>query len=354
MTSMIQNLLERQKHRGLDRKLQTANGLIDLTSNDYFGFAKKERAQNACPGATGSRLLTGHLPLYEQLEKWIAEFHRAESCLIFNSGYTANLGLLSALGTAASTFVYDREIHASMIDGMRLGKGKNIPFRHNDLSSLERRLQHNPPSVFVLIESIYSLSGDLAPIEAMTQLCAQYGANLIVDEAHATGNFGPRGEGLVCQLHLESKVFARIHTFSKALGAHGGCVVGSQLLKEYLLNYSRPLLYTTALPPSTLDHVAHNYHKLQEQAQEHQEALQRLIQYFCQKTGRIHCHSPIQPLRLGSIEHTRAISHQLREKGIDIRAIVPPTVRKDQPCLRLVLHSFNQQRDIDLLLEVLG
>lgn len=350
---MIESLLDRQKQRGLDRKLQTASGLIDLTSNDYFGFAKKKRVQSACPGATGSRLLTGHSSLYEELERWIAEFHRAESCLIFPSGYTANIGLLSALGTARTTFLYDLEIHASMIDGMRLGKGKNIPFRHNNLSSLERRLQHARPPVFVLIESVYSLSGDLAPIEAIAQLCAQYSADLLVDEAHATGIFGTRGEGLVCHLGLESKVFARIHTFSKALGAHGGCVVGSQSLKEYLLNYSRPLLYTTALPPSTLDHVAHNYKKCASQAQEQQASLQRLIQYFCHKTGRTNDQSPIHPLRIGNIEETRAAAHQLREKGIDLRAILPPTVRQKQPCLRLVLHSFNRPSEIDLLLEEL-
>ncbi len=348
---MIQERLQQQKNQGLFRQLQTTDGLIDLTSNDYFGFAREERRYHARSGSTGSRLLTGNSLLYEQIEEQIARFHRAESCLIFNSGYTANIGLVSALGRPESTFLYDRDIHASMLDGLRLGKGKNLPFRHNNLSSLEQRLQQAVPPVFVLIESIYSIMGDIAPIEAIAQLCTQYGAYLLVDEAHATGNFGPQGEGFVCQLGLESSVFARIHTFSKALGSHGGCVVGSHTLKDYLLNYARPLIYTTALPPSTLEDIAYNYAKLKQEAKKHQDVLQRLIEYFCHKTGSARFHSPIQSLLIGNAKEARAQSHRLREKGIDVRAIVSPTVRKGEECLRIVLHSFNRESDIDQLCE---
>lgn len=351
---MITARLQKRESQGLLRKLSTSSDLIDLTSNDYFGFAGTEQIQQARPGATGSRLLTGNSTFYQQLEEQIAQFHRAENCLIYNSGYMANLGLISALGTDETTFLYDLDIHASVIDGMRLTGGKKLPFRHNDLESLDRRLQKASPPLFVLIESIYSISGELAPIAEIADLCAKYQARLIVDEAHATGIWGPRGEGLVCQLNLESKVFARVHTFSKALGAHGACVLGSHQLKEYLINFSRPLIYTTALPPSSLAHIALSYERLKCEAPSHQKKLQTLIAYFGQKTGMRATCSPIRPLHVGSADKARAISQNLRAKGVDVRPIVPPTARKGKECLRVVLHSFNQESDIDKLMEALG
>jgi|SRR5579862_1067858 len=351
---MINARLQKRESLGLLRKLSTSTDLIDLTSNDYFGFARTERTEKAYTGATGSRLLTGNSPFYEQLEEQIAKFHRAESCLIYNSGYTANLGLISALGTESTTFLYDLDIHASIIDGMRLGEGKKFPFRHNDLESLEQRLKKALPPIFVLIESIYSISGELAPLEGIVELCSQYAADLIVDEAHATGNCGFHGEGLVCQLNLESKIFARVHTFSKALGAHGACVLGNHKLKEYLINFSRPLIYTTALPPSALAHIAWNYERLKKEARSHQQRLQHLIAYFCKKTGMRATCSPIQPFYTGSVDIARAISQTLYQKGIDVRAIVSPTIGKGKECLRVVLHSFNQEAEIDQLIGALA
>ena len=350
---MITALLERQKQRGLWRKLQTPSGLIDFASNDYFGFGKMLSQQKTQTGATGSRLLTGNSAFYEELEQKIAHFHRAESCLIFNSGYIANLGLISALGRPETTFLYDIDIHASMMDGMRLGKGKNLAFRHNSLDSLEQRLQKTTPPVFVLIESIYSMTGDLAPIADIAKLCSTYQAHLIVDEAHATGNFGPYGEGLVCHFCLESQVFARIHTFSKALGAHGGCVVGSADLKDYLLNYSRPLLYTTALPQSTLDHIAASYEKLRNEASTKQCLLQKLIASFCKKIGKSPNQSPIQPLLIGDPHRARFLSESLKTQGLDVRAMVAPTVGRGKELLRIVLHSFNHEKEVHLLAEAL-
>lgn len=343
--------LQRQADLGLLRKLSISHHLIDLTSNDYFGFAHEERTQTACAGSTGSRLLTGNSVLCEQLEEHIARFHRAESCLIFNSGYAANLGLISALATPSTTFLYDLNIHASMIDGMRLGEGKKFPFRHNDLESLEQRLKRATPPIFVLIESIYSIHGDIAPLMEISQLCARYYAHLIVDEAHATGNCGPYGEGLVCQLNLESHVFARIHTFSKALGAHGACIVGNSDLKQYLINFSRPFIYTTALPPSALNHIAFSYEKLKKEASTHQRKLSFLIDYFCKKMHIQATRSPIYPFHVGNIHTARSMSQRLLAQRIDVRPILSPTIGKGKECLRIVLHSFNREDEIDQLIE---
>ena len=232
--AFLNTRLQKRKEQGWLRSLQSTVGLIDLTSHDYFGFAQQGHPikENFYAGSNGSRLLSGNHFFYEELENKIAKILQAESCLIYNSGYTANLGLLSALGGDAATFLYDLEIHASMMDGMRLSDAKTRPFRHNDLESLERRLKNASLPVFVLVESIYSISGDIAPLEEITALCTKYGASLIVDEAHAMGICGNLGEGLVAELGLEAHVFARIHTFSKVLGAHGACILGSKTRKE--------------------------------------------------------------------------------------------------------------------------
>lgn len=340
----MQNRLEQRRDQGLLRRLKSQKSLIDFTSNDYFGFARTESSGSAPVGATGSRLLTGNHPLFAELEEKIAAFHRAESCLIFNSGYTANLGLLSAIGGPETRFIYDLDIHASMIDGMRLSEAKALPFRHNDLASLENRLKKNPHA-YVLIESVYSISGDLAPLKEIVQLCKQYGASLIVDEAHATGIFGAHGEGRVVEENLESGVFARVHTFSKALGTHGGCVLGSALLKEYLVNFSRPFIYTTALPPQLLLLIDATYERLKKEAKMHQHRLRELLAYLG-KSG----HSPIQPIY---IPEACEVASRLQEAGVDVRAILPPTTPKGRECLRIVLHSFNCEAEIDTLRELL-
>ena len=350
-TPFLDIRLQKRRDQGLLRSLQSTVGLVDLTSNDYFGFAQGGNLVqgNARTGSTGSRLLTGNHPFYEELEDQIAKFHQAESCLIYNSGYIANLGLLSALGTETATFLYDFEIHASMVDGMRLSDAKKLPFRHNDLESLERRLKNAHLPIFILVESIYSISGEFAPLQEIAILCERFGANLIVDEAHGTGICGANGEGLVVELGLERSVFARVHTFSKALGAHGACVLGSKTLKEYLLNFSRPLIYTTALPMPALALIESSYEKLLKEAKIHQQLLKNLTAYFCQKTRLKETCSPIQPLYISGIEKLRSLSKRLKEKGLDIRAIVPPTAPRGKECLRIVLHSFNREEEIDQL-----
>jgi 8-amino-7-oxononanoate synthase len=288
-----------------------------------------------CTSISGSRLLTGNHPFYPELEDKIAKVHCAESCLIFNSGYIANLGLISALAELNPTFVYDLEIHASMIDGIRLSRSKSLPFRHNDLHSLERRLKRAPTPTFVLIESIYSVSGDAAPLDDITQLCSRYGAHLIIDEANST-EFSERKD-----------VFARMYTFSKALGCFGACVVGSEKLKEFLINFSRPFIYTAALPLPNLYLIDAAYNKLEREGRIHRARLQALIAYFQKKSGRALA-SPIQPIWT---ENASDLSLKLQACGIDVRALHPPTAKKS--CLRVVLHSFNTENQIDQLLEVI-
>jgi 8-amino-7-oxononanoate synthase len=241
-----------------------------------------------------------------------------------------------------------------MIDGMRLSAGKSIAFRHNDLDSLERKLKAAAPPIFVLAESIYSISGELSPLKEMAALCRRYNAALIVDEAHATGVRGPSGMGYVAELSLESQIFARMHTFSKALGCHGACILGSSMLKKYLINFSRPWIYTTALPFPSLLLIESAYVKLQKEANVHQRHLDELISYFRKKIGETKSYSPIQPIYISGAEKTRELSQRLRKHGLDVRAIISPTTKRGKECLRVVLHSFNQKEEIDKLAEVLA
>ncbi len=227
----LKEALRAREAQGLLRTIPEPFEGIDFASNDYFGFAKERALVEDLPtGSTGSRLLTGNHPLFNELETQLAAFHQAESALLFNSGYQANLGLMQAFGGLKRTLFFDKEVHASLIDGIRLSGAPARSFPHNDLKGLEKRLHsHNAPSI-VVVESVYSVSGDRAPLHDLQKLCAKYEAAMAVDESHATGIFGKHGEGLVVQEGLQNHIFARMHSFGKAAGVHGACVIGSRQL----------------------------------------------------------------------------------------------------------------------------
>lgn len=217
-----------------------------------------------CWALPGSRLLSGNTAFAEELEKYIAQYHHAEAALLFNSGYNANLGLFSALGRKGDTILYDELIHASVHDGMRLSKAECKPFAHNNTVQLKQLLKETTAPVFVAVKSVYSMDGDFAPLKEIGALCKKYNASLIVDEAHATGIFGEKGKGLVTELGLENEVFARLITYGKAMGCHGAAVVGSTLLKNYLTNFARSFIYTTAAPLTNLYAIKSAYDLLQQ------------------------------------------------------------------------------------------
>jgi 8-amino-7-oxononanoate synthase len=345
----LQKKLDKRQELGNYRELKSCVGLIDFTSNDYLGFARSNtlkadilkewesiNQRYSCTGfgSTGSRLLTGNHPYCEALEQSIAKFHGAEEGVLFNTGYTANLGLISAVVCPEDTVLFDTQIHASIHDGIQRSKARSFPFRHNDAGHLEERLKKATGRVFVCVESIYSIDGMIAPLKRIGDLCEAYGAHLIVDEAHATGIIGNNGEGYVHLLGMQHQVFARVHTFGKALGVHGGVVLGNSVLKNYLINFSIPFIYTTALPLHSLAAIKCAYEKLPE-ATEARAHLIKLQRYFG-KTG-----SPIISLLVGSNGKAKAISHELALLGFDVRPIMSPTVRKGHECLRLCLHAFN-------------
>lgn len=351
--------LAARKAQNAFRELQLPRGLIDFCSNDYLGLARVDLKRNAKEttipawGATGSRLISGHSPTAEQLEDFLAQFHLAEAALLFNSGYQANLGLLSCLSTRHDTLIYDQLIHASLRDGIQLAPAKAFNFAHNDVADLTLKLQRANGRKIVVIESIYSMDGDEAPIADILAVCEKFGAQLIVDEAHATGVFGAAGQGVVVARGLQDRVWARVHTFGKAIGAHGAVVVGSHLLKDYLINFSRAFIYTTALPDHLLERVQLAYHEMAKG--EKTQQLSRNIDYFKAQLSKhsqiqfIDSQSPIQCLIIGGNSQTRDFSDLLQQAGFDVRAILSPTVPKGKERLRICLHAFNTIDEITAL-----
>ena len=354
----LQQKLEEKKSIGTLRTLIHATDKIDFSSNDYFGFAQSrvlnQTEKNNLPsGATGSRSITGNSALAEQTERLIANFHNREAALIFNTGYMANVGLFSCIAAKGDTFISDEYIHASIIDGMRLSYAIRLRFKHNDLMDLEKKLQVATGKKIVAVESVYSMDGDEAPLKETATLCKQYGALLIVDEAHATGVFGDKGDGLVCQYKLENDVYAVVHTFGKAVGLHGAVVTGSNVLRNYLLNQARSFIYATALPPHIYLQVQKAYQLLPDADR---TLLNELIAYFRKAISSISSisfidsHSPIQGMVVGDNFKTKALATYLFDKGFFVRPILSPTVPVGKERIRICLHSFNTKEQIDNLL----
>lgn len=394
----LSEVLQQRKEQLFFRSLRTKENLVDFCSNDYLGFSQKIKLNSEIysfpSGATGSRLLAGNTQFVEDSEQEIADFHGAEAGLIFNSGYDANVGLLSCIPQKNDVLITDELIHASMIDGARLSYATRYKFEHNDVDDLKDKLekslslntefqitkseiqtsspehrtsnienqtpniQHRIPNIYVALESVYSMDGDLAKLSEISVLCERYGANLIVDEAHATGIFGKNGRGLVCELGLEDKVFARVVTFGKALGCHGAIVLGSKVLRDYLINFARPFIYSTAAPHHIHESVRQAYQRLKSPDFTNQK-LHNLITFFKKEATQIpdlqliESNSAIQCIIISGNEKCRFVATELQKSGLDIRPIVSPTVPKGKERLRICLHDFNTEEEILSIFEVL-
>lgn len=361
----IREKLDERQGNGSYRTLKPENNLVDFCSNDYLGFARsyilKQRidneitaSQHVLNGSTGSRLLSGNLSYTEALEQEVADYHKAEAGLIYNSGYDANIGLFSSLPQRGDTIILDELAHASIIDGARLSYANRYTFRHNNLESLEEKLKHAKGNCYVAIESVYSMDGDTPPIKEILAITQKYKAELIVDEAHAVGLCN---NGLINQLGLENQVFARIVTFGKALGCHGAIVLGNRSLREYLINFSRSFIYTTAAPFHQIASIKMAY-KMLAQVGDEIEKLQKNIQLFKRLTigvkgDLLPSDSSIQCMVVGSNERAKTIANKLQNAGLDVRPILSPTVAKGSERLRICLHSFNSANEITLLSEIL-
>ncbi|MFS4468798.1 aminotransferase class I/II-fold pyridoxal phosphate-dependent enzyme [Maribacter sp. 2210JD10-5] len=372
-------LIKRSKENSL-RNLGRTSGLIDFSSNDYLGFAHNETifsktfqlllteniAQN---GATGSRLLTGNHKLYDTLEAKLAHFHEAESALVFNSGYDANVGFFGSVPQRGDVVFYDEFIHASIREGIGTSLAKNYKFRHNQLDDLKAKIDLSAQAqsttqetnIYIVTESVFSMDGDTPDLKALAQFCKSNGYRLIIDEAHATGVLGKNGTGLVQELGLQKDVFARLVTFGKGIGAHGAAVLGSEQLKSYLVNYARSLIYSTGLSPHSIATAITAYEYLRHEGASALNLLKENIGLFREKIDTlglrqkfINSESAIQSCIIPGNKKVKDVSQKLMEKGFDVKAILSPTVPEGEERLRFCLHSDNSKAEIGLVLELLA
>lgn len=362
---MPENLIARLSKRndaGLIRVLKLGDDLIDFCSNDYLGLARQQEIYDAVQqeieqtnirlnGSTGSRLIRGNSRLAEELEVFLADFHHAESALIFNSGYDANLGFFSSVPQRGDTILYDRLIHASIHDGIRLSHAKSFAFNHNDIEDAKRLLNQSSGQVYIVVESLYSMDGDFAPLNDFAKLCAETGALMVVDEAHANGIYGPMGCGLAHEEHVLAHCIARIYTFGKSIGAHGAVVVGSNMLRLYLINFARSFIYSTALPTNELLTIKCAYNFAASNPEARQQLFNNII-YFRELASSIPelkflpASGPIQGLLFEGNERVKKAAEFIQQAGFDIRAILSPTVPEGSERLRICLHSFNSPEEI--------
>lgn len=362
---LLRKALQAREVSGALRSLKSSDSnLLDFSSNDYLGLARSKElsseiehvwasTQNKTNGATGSRLLTGNSLITEHVEHELADLFKSEAALLFNSGYTANLSVLSSVPKRGDTIFYDELSHVSIKDGMRLSLATRQSFRHNDLQDLEKKLNRTQGNLFVVVESVYSMDGDAAPLSELSSLCERYKAHLIVDEAHSTGISGINGSGLCCELNIDQKIPIRIYTFGKAMGLHGACVVGSKELINYLINFARPFIYTTAMDSKGVLAISTAFKFLSTHSFLQQE-LQDRIDYF---TTAMHnmpqlakSNSAIQSFIIPGNKQVKQIANQLQMAGLDVRPILSPTVPQGKERLRIILHTFNTLSEIDKLI----
>ncbi len=358
------------------RKLPVTNNLVDFSSNDYLGFSRnfwiKERTkeilkqQSFKNGATGSRLLSGNHRLYQKLEEQLIGLYSCEAALVFNSGYDANLGFFASVPQQGDFIFYDEYVHASIRDGIQLSNAKSYKFHHNNLVDLQAKIERSIKDdlktalfeIYIITESVFSMDGDTPDLKALATFCSTNNYRLIVDEAHALGVFG---KGLCLKKEIQQAVFARIVTFGKALGSHGAAILGSKLLKEYLVNFARSFIYTTALPPHSIaTSIAAHEQLISKNGNISQTKLLENISYFKQElevhdlyNNFIKSNSAIQCMKVKGNQNVKTIAKKLIKNGYDIKAILSPTVPKGKERLRFCLHAYNTKEEIKSMVQIL-
>lgn len=391
LENSITRTLDKRRSQSTIRQL-TRNGSnsADFSSNDFLSLASNEELRRSFidelkrgpinTGSGGSRLLDGNSTYAEDLERQVASFHNAPAGLLCNSGFDANVGLFSCLPQPGDIIIHDEFIHASVHDGMRLSRaGKQICFVHNDVSALRSVLeqclledlavQEGRRNIFVAVETVYSMDGDVAPLKEIVRVLKQTlpagNGYLIVDEAHSTGIYGPQGKGLVCELGLESEVTVRLHTFGKALACNGAILLCSPTIRQYLINYARPLIYTTFMSYPNLAAIRASYRYL---ADGKTEALAKNLRCVIEalhirllalqdslalkgdgneRLLRVPLECPKSPIFAVLSSEPKALAAYCQRKGFVVRGIVPPTVPAGTERIRVCLHAGNTIEQVE-------
>lgn len=370
----IDNLKKRGLYRRL-RKIESEQGprvivegkeVILLSSNNYLGLANHPRLKEASllatekygVGSGASRLISGNNPLYEELEERLARLKGTEAALVFSTGYMANLGVITTLTGKGDVIFTDELNHASIIDACRLSRAEIKTYRHKDIAHLEQLLNEDNKkgTRLIVTDGVFSMDGDIAPLPKIVQLAKRHSAILMVDDAHGTGVLGKNGGGTVEHFGLEGVVDIHMGTLGKALGSFGAYIAGSRDLIEYLINRSRPFIYTTALPPAILAtaitaiDIIENEPSLREKLWANRNRFYNGIKNLGYNT--LESETPIIPIFIGDTERTVDIAEGLFEKGIFCPAIRPPTVPRGTSRLRATVMATHTVEDIDYCIEV--
>jgi 8-amino-7-oxononanoate synthase len=331
---------------GQGRRLTLPNpALLDFSGNDYLGIAEKmQQSQQLYPlsGSGGSRLLGGNYPEHEALEQFCAAWFQGDSALFFNSGYMANLGVLSVLAGRQDTYLYDERCHASLKDGIRLSLAESYSYR--SLDDLRHKITKAKGAVYIVTEALFSMDGDVLPLGDIVSIARETGASIVLDESHSTGLFGIEGNGLACSLGMNTDILIRIHTFGKAVGMMGAVVIADARIRQYLISKSRAFIYTTSLPPALMKAILQACEYTRDAA----DARLRLfdhVQYWNQLSGGQYM-SPIIPVHIPDTEACRMAADALQQQGFGVKAIVAPTVPGGRERLRIILHAQHNQDDI--------
>lgn len=360
------NILEKYRDEGrfriIPQSIRKAKA-IDLGSNDYLGLGRdfKETCDDFLSSspfpqftASASRLLSGNQDYHLQLESKLSELYNKES-LLFNSGYHANTGLISSLAIPSTLFLCDKLVHASIVDGLAIGKAEYRRWRHNDIASLETLIGRHYDSfdrIIIVVESVYSMDGDIAPVEELIAIKDRYpGVMLYVDEAHAFGVFGEKGLGVAEEKNIIDKIDIIVGTFGKAAASFGAFAVMSPVMKEFFINNARSFIFSTAIPPVICAWTLFMISKIVEMKQQ-REHLKEISRYFRNRVSSITgveniSRSQIIPLNIGNNADTLRISQELRKYDIIAPAIRRPTVPPGGERIRFSLNAGLTKEDIE-------
>ena len=364
LEARVHNRLAEWEAGRLLRVLRPPAG-VDLSSNDYLNLSThpiivdrfaRAVGREGC-GSTGSRLLRGDRDAFSAVERRFAEFKRTERSLYFSSGYLANIGVMTTLAERGDVVFSDERNHASLIDGIRLSAATRVVFPHNDVRHLAQRLADTPASAgsrghrFVVVESLFSMDGDFAPLAEYAALCRSAGASLIVDEAHAVGIYGERGSGLIEAAGIEKDVLASINTAGKALGVSGAFVAGPQWAVEYLIQRARPFVFSTAPPPALADALDASLDLIGAEPERREwlssRVLHARVRLACAGIAVPTGGSQIIPVGIGDNDRAVAVARTLQADGFDVRAIRPPTVPPGTARLRVSVNAALSDETID-------
>ena len=342
---------------GKERVMMGSNNYLGLTHHPEVLGAARSALERYGSGCTGSRFLNGTLDLHEQLESELAEFFGKESCLVFSTGYQANLGVISGLVGRGDMVFLDKLDHASIVDGAKMSHGETVRFNHGDLAGLDRKLQRVPEGTgtMVIVDGVYSMEGDVADLPNLLKVTQKYGAALAVDDAHSVGVLGPKGDGTAAHFGVVDEIDLIVGTFSKSLASIGGFAAGTENVIHYLKHHSRPLIFTAALPPSNTAGVLAALHVMQREPERRDQLwtntrrLQEGLRALGFDIGPTE--TPIVPVLIGPLEKTFVFWRKLFDAGVFTNPVVPPAVPPSQCRLRTSLMATHTSEQIDRAIE---